>query len=93
MSRPEPGVPLGRYRSLGPGMGVEFICRGCVHRWEVELETVIARLEQRGVGGAQTGIKEVADLAERPCAGCGARRFDTRPAFPSAPNTPGHREG
>jgi hypothetical protein len=88
MSR-EPGVPLGRYRDLGPGVGVEFICLDCQNLWEVPLETVIARLAQRGVGGAQTGIKDVAALAERPCSRCGSRRLDTRPAFPAAPHTPG----
>lgn len=90
MSR-EPGVPLGRYRSLGSEMGVEFHCCDCMHHWTVELEVVIARLEQRGVGGAQTGIKEVAALAERPCTRCSGRRFDTRPAFPPAPHTPERR--
>lgn len=91
MSR-EPGVPLGRYLSLGPGMGVEFICLDCFHRWDVELETVIGRLASRGVGGAETGVKEVAEFAERPCARCGGQRLETRPAFPPASNTPRPRK-
>ena len=76
-----PGVPLGRYRSLGPRMGVEFRCRACDAWFEVPLEDVISRLQARGVGGPDTGVRAVGRLAERPCR-CGSLRFTTRPAFP-----------
>jgi hypothetical protein len=76
-----PGVPLGRYRSFGPRMAVEFRCRACDVWFEVPLEDVIARLQARGVGGPETGVREVGALAERPCR-CGSLRFATRPAFP-----------
>lgn len=76
-----PGVPLGRYRPLGPGMGVEFRCRVCGEWFEVRLEDVISRLQIRGVGGPETGVRAVGSLAERPCK-CGSLRFTTRPSFP-----------
>lgn len=76
-----PSVPLGHYRPLGPRMGVEFRCRACDAWYEVPLEDVIARLQARGVGGPETGVRAVSALAERPCQ-CGSLRFMTRPAFP-----------
>ncbi|CAN7311933.1 hypothetical protein LJR164_001660 [Phenylobacterium sp. LjRoot164] len=48
---------------------------------DVPLEVVIARLEARGVGGAQTGIKDVAKFVREPCDQCGRTTFDTSPAF------------
>jgi len=41
--------------------------------------TVIAN----SVGGAHTGVIELAGLVRRSCSRCGGRRFVTAPAFPS----------
>jgi hypothetical protein len=76
-----PGVPLGHYRQHGAG--VRLTCRDCQLHADLPLEAVIARLEARGVGGAQTGIRAVARLVRRPCARCGGWRFVSAPAFPS----------
>lgn len=77
----EPGVELAHFRQHG--CGVRFTCRDCKRHHDVDLEVVIARLQARGVGGAHTGIRTVARLAEKPCERCGATRFETTPAWPS----------
>lgn len=76
-----PGVPLGKYRAHGPRMGVEFRCRDCEAWFDVPSEDVISRLQARGVGGPETGVRVVGRLAERPCR-CGSLRLTTRPSFP-----------
>lgn len=73
-----PGVPLGQYRALGAG--VRLSCRDCQLHADLPLEAVIARLEARGVGGAHTGVIELAGLVRVP-ARCGGWRFVTRPHF------------
>jgi len=73
-----PGVPLGHYRGQA---GVRFTCLGCMRHRDLDLETVIAGLEARGVGGARTGIRAVAGLVRKPCERCGGVRFATAPAF------------
>lgn len=90
MSSPsdEPGVPLASYRSFGPEMAVEFRCSDCQAHFDVGLEAVISRLQARGVGGPDTGVREVARYVEKPCERCGGKRFTTRPWFPMGPNTP-----
>jgi hypothetical protein len=75
-----PGVPLEHYRSLN--WDVILICLDCQGRQIVELEAVISRLEARGTGGAHTGVRELARHVCQPCAGCGGRRFETRPYRP-----------
>jgi hypothetical protein len=82
MPKTPPGVPLGQYREHR-AVGVLLTCLDCHLRRTFPLETVIARLETRGVGGAATGIKAVAGLVTEPCPRCGGRRFDTSPDFPS----------
>lgn len=84
MSPPAPldtddGVPLAHYRQH-EGCGVEISCNVCVKRRVVGLEAVIARLVATGRGGPQTGVRAIARLIREPC-GCGARSWDTRPAF------------
>ena len=74
-----PGVPLDHYRQHGAG--VDLTCRGCQNRRTFDLETVIRRLEARGVGGAQTGIRAIARLVRDPCPRCGEANFESRPAF------------
>jgi hypothetical protein len=69
-------------------MGVEFRCVACQDWRTVELEAVISRLHARGVGGPETGVRDVARFIEKPCERCGGRRFETRPDFPAARNTP-----
>lgn len=73
-------VPLGHYRQFGRFRGVRVTCIGCMRSRDVALEVVIARLEARGVGGANTGIKDVAKFVREPCEQCGGVRFDTSPA-------------
>ncbi|MDP1872548.1 hypothetical protein [Phenylobacterium sp.] len=73
------GVPLAHYRQH-EGCGVEITCNVCVKRRVVGLEAVIARLVATGRGGPQTGVRAIARLIREPC-GCGARSWDTRPAF------------
>jgi hypothetical protein len=74
------GVPLQHYREH-PGSGVLFMCRGCQFSFSVPLERVIARLEARGLGGAQTGVVEVARYAGQRCRRCGVLHWESRPAF------------
>jgi hypothetical protein len=76
-----PGVPLAHYRSHR-GTGVRVTCRDCQLHHDSPLEAVIKRLEARGVGGAQTGIVELAALVRAPCSRCGGRRLVTAPCWP-----------
>lgn len=78
-----PGVPLDHYRQHDGG--VILTCLDC-QRWRLfGLEAVIARLRARGVGGAATGVREVARHVREPCPHCGGARFDSRPHFPTRP--------
>ena len=71
MREPNPeGIPLSHYRSHA-GCRVRFSCAACGRSFDVELETVIARLEHARLGGPQTGIKDVGRRSRRPCR-CGA---------------------
>lgn len=81
-----PGVPLTHLRQHDAG--VRLYCRGCALTRDLDLERVIARLELRGVGGASTGIREVARYVREPCPRCGGRAFETVPAFKGMPLTP-----
>lgn len=82
---PDPGVPLADYRQHRAG--VRLTCLDCMKHRDLPLDAVIARLEARGVGGEQTGIREVARFARSPCQRCGGMRFETTPAFPPGPAT------
>jgi hypothetical protein len=83
MAKPDPrGVPLRFYRQHDAS--VRIYCRDCALSRDLDLEAVIERLEVRGVGGAHTGIVELADLLRTPCERCRGRRFTTAPAFRSA---------
>lgn len=73
-------VPLAHYRTH-PGCGVQLHCLGCQLTRDFDLEVVIARLDARGLDGAQVGIKAVADHVTEPCPRCGGARFETRPAW------------
>jgi hypothetical protein len=75
----DPGVPLAQFQRVGAG--VRLTCRDCLFHADLPLEVVITRLEARGVGGAHTGIVELAGLVRGSCAHCGGRRFVTAPAF------------
>lgn len=81
MADNDPGVPLSHYLDDHSGVGVRFTCQGCQASHDVPVAAVIERLKARGLGDEQTGIREVAKVAERPCARCGAMRWETRPAF------------
>lgn len=81
MSRqPVTSVPLAHYRTH-EGCGVTLQCRGCRLLRDFDLETVIARLDARGLDGANVGIRDVADYVNQPCPRCGGRSFDSRPAW------------
>ena len=73
------GVPLAHYRQHEAN--VELTCLGCQGRRSFDLETVIRRLEARGVGSAQTGIRGIARFVREPCPRCGGTRFESRPGF------------
>jgi len=77
----EPGVPLSHYLTHSPPVGVRFHCDGCQRWHDVDTADVVARLKAAGLGDEQTGIREVARLSRRPCARCGAVKWETRPAF------------
>jgi hypothetical protein len=74
-----PGVPLDDYRKHSAG--VLLTCLDCMQNRSFDLETVIRRLEARGVGGGSTGVRAVAGFVREPCTRCGGRRFETRPDF------------
>jgi hypothetical protein len=85
--RPDPrGVPLVHYRQHGAG--VRLTCAGCMFHRDLPLEPIIARLEARGVGGAGTGMVELAHLLRQTCPRCGGRQFTTAPAFADRPADP-----
>lgn len=79
MDQDRDGVPLAHY--VGHGAGVRFSCNGCQASHDVLAIKVVARLQARGLGGPETGVRAVARLSDRPCPRCGARRWETRPAF------------
>lgn len=74
-------VPLAHYLQSHPGTGVRFTCDSCQGSRDVPLISVVERLKARGLGDEQTGIREVARFAEKPCAQCGAMKWETRPAW------------
>jgi hypothetical protein len=74
------GVPLAAYRANRAD--VLLTCLDCFWRLTIDREVVITRLQARGVGGEDTGIKAVAEFVTRRCPRCGGLRFDTCPAFP-----------
>lgn len=81
--KPEPdaaGVPLSHY--LGdPQMGVRFECLACQLCTDVATADVVNRLKATGLGDERTGVRALARLASQPCRRCGARRWETRPAY------------
>jgi hypothetical protein len=76
----DPGISLSHYLEHA-GCAVRFTCEACQASHDVAVPAVIDRLKARGLGDEQTGIREVAQLAERPCARCGAMKWETRPGF------------
>ena len=75
----DPGVPLAYYRQ--PGDGLRLTCLDCMGHRDTALEPVIRRLEVRGLGDANTGIKAVAGFVTAPCRSFGGSRFETSPCF------------
>lgn len=78
----DPSVPLVHYLEHHPRAGVRFTCQACQASHDVPVAAVVERLKARGLGDERTGVRAVARLAERPCARCGATRWETRPSFP-----------
>lgn len=87
MPRAERGVPLSHYRKHGAN--VEMHCGGCALCKVVPLDSVIARLNARGIDGESVGIVELADYVTAACERCGRKDWTTRPAFPSRPGQDG----
>ncbi len=85
MQADEPGVPLAHYLDHPTPVRVRFHCLDCAHSHDVPILAVIDRLEERGLGNAWTGIREIARLADRPCGHCKAIRYETSPAFDLPP--------
>lgn len=75
-----PSVAIEHYRTH-PGCGVQLHCLGCQLTRDYDLESVIARLDARGLDGARVGIKAVADHVTEPCPRCGGTAFESRPAW------------
>lgn len=82
MPTDEPGVPLSHYLHAHEGVGVRFTCEACQYSHDVPVGQVVERLKASGLGGEETGVREVAKFSTRRCAKCGAVRWETRPAFP-----------
>ncbi len=82
-----PGVPLGHYRK--DQADVELSCSGCAYRQVIPLESVITRLNARGLDGETIGIRAVARHTRICCPRCGARRWSTRPEYPRRPGSDG----
>jgi hypothetical protein len=82
-----PGVPLAHYRQHNGA--VTLTCLDCMRYRRFDLEAVIRRLEARGLGGEQTGVKAVAGFVREPCPRCGGARFESRPHFPPMPKGEG----
>lgn len=78
-----PGVSLAHYRQHRGG--VTLTCLDCLDHRTFDLEAVIRRLEMRGIGGEQTGVRAVAGYVREPCPQCGGDRFESRPHFPQRP--------
>lgn len=87
MPRDEPGVPLAHYREHGAN--VEMHCNGCALCKVVPLESVITRLNARGLDGPRIGIVELANYVTTPCERCGRMSWTTRPAWPARPGQDG----
>lgn len=83
----EKGAPLGHYRQHQAD--VLLFCRACNYDRILPLEDVIARLDARGLEGENIGIVELARLTKHACPKCGARKWETRPSFPSIPGQMG----
>jgi hypothetical protein len=64
-----PGVPLAHYRQHNGG--VTLTCLDCMEHRTFDLEAVIRRLEARGLGGENAGVKAVAGFVREPCPHCG----------------------
>jgi hypothetical protein len=69
---------------------VRFGCAACQRSHDVDLPLVVARLKARRIGDERTGIRALAQLADRPCPRCGAMRWETRPAVGIMRTRPRH---
>lgn len=76
------GVPLAHYREHGANL--LLTCLNCMLSRVFDLERVIARLQEKGLGGAETGIKAVAAFVIEACPRCGHRHYDSAPAWPQS---------
>lgn len=77
----DPGVPLSHYLDKHAGIAVRFTCTSCMLHRDVPVLAVVARLEARGIGSAETGVREVGRLSNAPCSRCGKVRWETTPGF------------
>lgn len=79
----EPGVPLWHYRQHHPSVELLLTCNSCQYSRTFDLDVVITRLQRRGIGGPNTGIRQVAGYTLEDCPRCGKRNWETRPWWPS----------
>lgn len=80
----DPGVPLAQYLH-DPVMGVRFECLACQNSFDLPTADVVAKLKARGLGDENTGVRELARIATKPCRRCGAMRWETRPCHRPRP--------
>ncbi len=76
-----PGLPLGHFLTAYRCAGVRLTCLDCQKHEDLPIAPIAERLQARGVGGLDTGVRELGRLVERPCRRCGGRRFVTAPAW------------
>lgn len=81
MAATPPGVPLIDLLAADPKCRVLFSCRDCMLCFMLPIAQVVRGLQARGDGDASTGVRAVARFTRKPCARCGGRRFETRPAY------------
>jgi hypothetical protein len=74
---------LGDYR-LYPGCQLQVTCRDCGFARAYSPEAVIARLQQRRIGGHRTRLDQLPPRVRRRCPGC--RGADWRAEFAWPPN-------
>lgn len=79
-------VPLHHYRDQAD---IRLHCVSCAHRATYKLEAVIRRLQARGIDGENLGIRDLARHTLHDCPRCGARKWETYPAFHPIPGSMG----
>ena len=79
--RDNPGISLAECQEQSRCVGVRFSCFGCGRARDLGFDLVVRELHRRRVGGWDTGVRRVAGFVRKPCAGCGALKVSTGPAW------------